>query len=59
MKCVKCGSDLMVRVGSKVHCEGCSVLSNMTTIVTVRCDKCGHVFQASVQSKNVFSVKKD
>lgn len=59
MKCPKCGEELTVKVGSKVHCEKCSVHSNMTSVATVRCDKCGHIFQTSVESKNIFSVKKD
>ncbi|MBS3088176.1 hypothetical protein J4402_00175 [Candidatus Pacearchaeota archaeon] len=59
MKCPKCDEELTVKVGSKVHCEKCSVLSDMTSVATVRCEKCGHIFQIAVQSKNIFSVKKD
>lgn len=59
MKCPKCKNELIVKIGSRIYCEKCSVLSGMTSVVTVRCDKCGHIFQAAVQGKSIFGVKKD
>ncbi len=59
MKCPQCGSDLIIQVGAKINCKSCKVLTGLTSIVTVQCDKCNHVFQVPVSSNSFFSVKKD
>ena len=59
MKCPHCGKELVIQAASKVNCEGCRVLTAMTSVLTVQCDKCKHVFQIPVQSKEIFGVKKE
>ncbi len=59
MKCSKCGNDFEVKLGTKAVCRGCSILTSMTTIFTVKCNNCGAVFQVPVSSKSMMSVKKD
>jgi hypothetical protein len=56
MKC-KCGNNINVVIAAKVKCEGCIVLPSMTTIATVKCEKCGESFQIPISSN--FSVIKD
>ncbi|MBR9704203.1 hypothetical protein GOV12_02235 [Candidatus Pacearchaeota archaeon] len=51
MKC-KCGNDIKVAVAGGVKSEGCKVLTSITSIVTVQCEKCGSIFQVSITSKN-------
>lgn len=59
MKCVNCGNEILIQVATNIKTAGGQVLTNMTTIITVRCDKCKHVFQVPVSGKSVLSVKKD
>lgn len=59
MKCPKCGNNFEVKIGTKAVCRGCSILTSMTTILTVKCEKCDVVFQVPVSSKSMMSVKKD
>ena len=56
MKC-KCGNEIKVGMAAKVRCDGCSVLHSMTTIATVKCEKCGETFQIPISSN--FSITKD
>jgi hypothetical protein len=58
MKC-ECGNEFIVRVGSKVDCKNCKVLTNSTVILTVQCDVCKKVKQVPVQSQAFMSVNKD
>jgi RNase P subunit RPR2 len=58
MKCPKCEENLKIAVGAKALCEGCNVLTHITSIVTIQCQKCGHVFQVPVESKSFLNVKK-
>ncbi len=59
MKCEKCGQDIKLKVGSKINSKGCKVLTNITTILTIQCNNCRHVFQAPIQSKSFMSLEKD
>ena len=58
MKCPHCSQELIIQVASKVKCEKCKILTAMTSIVTIQCEKCNHFFQFPIQSKSFFSVKK-
>ena len=58
MKCSKCNNDMGIKLASKVECKGCELLTNMNTILTVKCSKCGNVSQIPLSSNSVFSVKK-
>jgi len=49
MKC-KCGNNIKIRMGARVDCEGCKILTSMTTIITAECLKCGTKFQVPVPS---------
>jgi len=59
MKCPKCGNEFNIKLASKVICQGCSMITALTTVLTLQCDKCKHVFQFPVPGNSVFSVKKD
>ena len=59
MKCPHCGEELIIQVASKVNCKGCRILTAMTSIATIQCEKCKHVFQIPIQSKGIFGVKKE
>jgi hypothetical protein len=59
MKCPSCGAEITLKIGTKIESKNCNVLTNLTSIVTVQCEKCKHVFQVPVESKTVFSLKKD
>lgn len=59
MKCVTCGKEFNVKLGSKLISKGCKILTAMTTIVTVQCENCGQIFQVPVTSKSFMIVKKD
>lgn len=56
MKC-KCENEIKVAMAAKVKCDGCIVLPSMTTIATVKCEKCGESFQVPISSN--FSVIKE
>ncbi len=51
MKC-KCGNNINVRMAAKVECNGCKMLTSMTTIMTVECNECGEKFQIPISSEN-------
>lgn len=57
MKC-KCGNEINIRMGAKVDCRGCKILTSMTTIITVECAECGEKFQVPVSSSE-FIMKED
>ncbi len=59
MKCPKCNETLLIQVGIKVNAQKCKILTELTSILTVQCDKCKHVFQLPVQGKRAFSANKD
>ncbi|MBD3253199.1 hypothetical protein GF386_05680 [Candidatus Pacearchaeota archaeon] len=50
MKC-KCGNEIDIKMGARVDCRGCRILTSMTTIMTVECSKCKEKFQVPVSSK--------
>jgi len=57
MNC-KCGNPINVKMAAKVACQGCKILTSMTTILTVECLSCGEKFQLPVSSGE-FIVKED
>ena len=59
MKCIHCGEELIIQIASKVNCKGCKVLAEITSVVTVQCEKCRHVFQVPIQTKGIFGVRKE
>ena len=59
MKCEKCGNDIKIALGTNLINKGCKVLTSITSIVTVQCEKCNHVFQVSINSKSFMNVKED
>ncbi|MFC1710613.1 hypothetical protein ACFLZJ_00425 [Nanoarchaeota archaeon] len=59
MKCNNCGNEIQVKVGTRVVTEGCKILTSLTTIATVQCDKCDNTFQVPISSKSLLSMKKD
>ncbi len=59
MKCANCGKEFEVKIGSKLVSKGCKVLTAMTTIVTVQCEKCGAISQVPIASKSFLVVKKE
>jgi hypothetical protein len=56
MKC-KCGNDIKLNLGLKLATTGCEILTSVTTIVTVKCNKCKAVFQIPVSSQ-AFAIDK-
>jgi hypothetical protein len=52
MKC-KCGNDFGIRLAAKADCQGCQLLTSMTTILTVQCAQCRAVFQVPLTSEAV------
>ncbi|MBT4135467.1 hypothetical protein HOD75_03725 [archaeon] len=48
----KCGNEIKIRMGARVDCDGCKILTSMTTIITAECSKCGERFQVPVSSSN-------
>ncbi len=46
-------------MGSKIVARGAKVLTGMTTILTVKCEKCDHIFQFPVSSNSFISIKKE
>ena len=59
MKCPKCNAEITLKIGSKVISKGAKVLTGMTTVLTLRCDKCSHIYQTPVISNSFISIKKD
>lgn len=59
MKCLNCGNDIKIVLGTKLVTKGCKILTNLTTIITVQCEKCGKVFQIPLESKSFMSFKED
>jgi len=57
MKC-KCGNEINIRMGAKVDCRGCKILTSMTTIITVECSECHEKFQVPVSSGK-YIIKED
>lgn len=51
MKC-KCGNQIDIKMGARLDCRGCKVLTSMTTIITVECLMCGEKFQVPISSKD-------
>ena len=41
---------MKIGLAGQVKCEGCEILTSITAIVTIRCKKCGGIFQAPIQS---------
>lgn len=59
MKCPKCGNDIYLKLGAKLISKGCKVLTAMTTIITVECEKCNSMFQISMPSNSFMVIKKE
>lgn len=59
MKCSKCGNEIQVKLASKMLTKGAKVITSLTTILTVKCDKCDNIFQISVQGNSMLSINKD
>lgn len=59
MKCPNCSEELLIQIATKVNCKNCKILTEITSVVTIQCEKCRHVFQVPVMSKSFFSVKKE
>ena len=59
MKCIKCGAEFKIQLASKVMADNVRVLTGMTTVLTLQCSKCGHVFQLPLNSNSVMKVDKD
>ena len=59
MKCNKCGNEMNIKLGAKMIAKGCKVLTAMTTIVTVQCEKCGALFQIPISGNSIMSIKED
>jgi len=59
MKCPKCENNFDIKVGSKIIAKGAKILTAVTTILTVKCEKCGEVFQIPISSKPFLNIKKD
>lgn len=49
MKC-KCGQEIDIKMAAKVACNGCKILTSMTTVMTVECASCGEKFQIPISS---------
>ena len=58
MKC-KCGNDIAIQLGTNITTKGCKVLTSLTTIITVQCEKCKAIIQVPLSSKSVLSGKED
>lgn len=58
MQCPKCKNEILIKLGSKLIIKGGQALTGMTTIITIKCEKCGHVFQIPLSSNSFISVKK-
>jgi hypothetical protein len=49
MKC-KCGNEINVKMAAKLACKGGRILTSMTTIISVECEKCREKFQLPISS---------
>lgn len=49
MKC-KCENEINIKMGARVNCSGCKILTSMTTIITAECSNCGEKFQIPISS---------
>lgn len=58
MKCTKCSNEMLIKLGSKILTEGCEVLTAITTIITIKCDKCGALYQIPISGSSFMTVKK-
>jgi len=59
MKCPKCNNEFKIQIASNIKSEGCHILTEVTSILTVQCDKCKGVFQLPISGKRFLSVKKE
>ena len=59
MKCPKCENEIQVGTAMKVSARGARIVTNPTAVLTIKCDKCGEVFQVSTSVKSMLSVKSD
>ncbi|MFA5992577.1 MAG: hypothetical protein WC796_02650 [Candidatus Pacearchaeota archaeon] len=58
MKCPKCQNEMLIKLGSKLITNGCEVLTAITTIITIRCEKCGALYQVPISGSSFMTVKK-
>ncbi|PIN91241.1 hypothetical protein COU57_01415 [Candidatus Pacearchaeota archaeon CG10_big_fil_rev_8_21_14_0_10_32_14] len=59
MNCPHCGNVFVIKLAAKVNCIGCRVLSSMTTIMTIECEKCNQISQLPIQNKTIMNIEKD
>ncbi len=61
MKCQnpECDNEILIHAASNIKTKNCHVLTNQTSILTIQCDKCKHIFQTSIQSKTFLSINKE
>jgi len=59
MKCPKCNKEFLLKIATKAQCSGCKILTNLTSILTIQCEECNHVFQIPVTSKSFMSVNNE
>jgi hypothetical protein len=57
MRC-QCGNEIDVILGAKLISKGCKVLTAVTVVVTVQCEKCGAVFQLPIKNDETIVVEK-
>jgi len=59
MRCL-CGNEINIGIGAKIVAKGCKILTAMTVIVTVQCDKCRTIMQVPIKSDNsIFKMNKE
>ena len=59
MNCPKCNNQIEIKLASKIIAKNAKVLTGMTTILTLKCEKCSNIFQLPVSSKSFISINKD
>ncbi|MBI2629904.1 hypothetical protein HYW76_02290 [Candidatus Pacearchaeota archaeon] len=59
VKCNKCNKELTIKLASKVKCKDCKLLGSMTTILTVYCNNCKHIFQIPISSKEILNIQEE
>ena len=59
MKCPNCNQDILIQLATKINCNKCKVITSTTSIITVQCEACKHIFQVPIQSKRIFGVRRD
>ena len=59
MICPNCKEEMKLQIAAKINAEKCKVLTAMTSVITVQCDKCSHIFQVPVQTKSFLNIKTD